>query len=153
MASARRARRPLLVKLAPDLAPGSLADIVEAVVSGGADGLIVSNTTLARPDWLRSRHAGEAGGLSGEPLRARSTAMLAAVARLARGRLALVGCGGIATAQDVLNKVRAGADLVQLYTGFVLQGPGLVQHLLRDLSALLRQQGLQCLADAKGTAL
>ena len=153
VASARRARRPLLVKLAPDLAPGSLADIVEAVVSGGADGLIVSNTTLARPDWLRSRHAGEAGGLSGEPLRARSTAMLAAVARLARGRLALVGCGGIATAQDVLDKVRAGADLVQLYTGFVLQGPGLVQHLLRDLSALLRQQGLQCLADAKGTAL
>nr|WP_321984527.1 quinone-dependent dihydroorotate dehydrogenase [uncultured Lichenicoccus sp.] len=153
VAPARRTRRPLLVKLSPDLEPGALAEIVEAVVEGGADGLIVSNTTLARPDWLRSGRAGEAGGLSGEPLRARSTALLAAVARRANGRLALVGCGGIASAQDVLDKVRAGADLVQLYTGLVLHGPALVQHLLRDLSALLRQQGLSRLADAKGTAL
>ncbi len=153
IAPARRTRRPLLVKLSPDLDPGSIEGIVEAVIAGGADGLIVSNTTLARPDWLRSGHAGEAGGLSGEPLRARSTAILATVARLANGRLALVGCGGIATAQDVLDKVRAGADLVQIYTGFVLQGPALVQRLLRDLTALLRQQGLSRLADAKGAAL
>ena len=123
------------------------------MIAGGADGLIVSNTTLARPDWLRSPRASESGGLSGEPLRARSTAMLAAVARIANGRLALVGCGGIASAQDVLDKVRAGADLVQLYTGFILHGPGLVARLLRDLPPLLRQQGLRRLVDAKGTAL
>ena len=153
IAPARRTRRPLLVKLSPDIAPGGLADLVEAVIAGGADGLIVTNTTLARPEWLRSHHSRESGGLSGEPLRARSTAMLAAVARIAKGRLALVGCGGIANAQDVLDKVRAGADLVQLYTGFVQHGPGLVARMLRDLPPLLRQQGLARLADAKGTAL
>jgi dihydroorotate dehydrogenase len=145
--------RPLLIKLAPDLAEPDLPAIVEAAVAGGAAGLIVSNTTLARPEWLRSPHAGEAGGLSGRPLRARSTAMLASVARIARGRLVLVGCGGIERAEHVLEKVRAGADLVQLYTGFVLHGPQLLRRLLADLSVLLREQGIHHLSDAKGTAL
>ena len=152
-AAANAHRRPILIKLAPDLAPDALGDIVEAAVEGGASGLIVSNTTTARPEWLRSAHAGETGGLSGRPLRARSTAMLAAVARLARGRLALVGCGGIEEAAHVLDKVRAGADLVQIYTGFVSRGPALLPRLLGDLSVLLREQGVARLADAKGAAL
>jgi dihydroorotate dehydrogenase len=145
--------RPLLVKLAPDLPEPELPAIVEAAISGGAAGLIISNTTLARPDWLRSPHAGEAGGLSGRPLRARSTAMLASVARIAQGRLVLVGCGGIERAEHVLDKVKAGADLVQLYTGLVLHGPQLLRRLLADLSVLLREQGIHRLSDAKGTAL
>ena len=145
--------RPLLIKLAPDLPETSLPEIVEAAVAGGAAGLIVSNTTLSRPDWLRSRHASEAGGLSGRPLRVRSTAMLAAVARLARGRLALVGVGGIESAQDVLDKIKAGADLVQLYTGFVLHGPSLLADILAELPVLLREQGAAHLSDLKGAAL
>ncbi len=152
-AAANDHRRPILIKLAPDLAPDSLQDIVEAAIDGGAAGLIVSNTTIARPQWLRCAHASEAGGLSGRPLRARSTAMLAAVARLSRGRLAMVGCGGIEQAAHVLDKVRAGADLVQIYTGFVLHGPTLLPRLLADLSSLLRDHGISRLADAKGTAL
>ncbi len=148
IAAAGARPRPLLIKLAPDL-PG----IVEAAIAGGAAGLIVSNTTLSRPEWLRSPDAAETGGLSGRPLRARSTAMLAAVARLARGRLVLVGCGGIERAEHVLDKVRAGADLVQLYTGFVLGGPPLVRNLVADLSVLLREQGIRHLSDARGAAL
>jgi dihydroorotate dehydrogenase len=153
IAAADAQPRPLLIKLAPDLPEASLPGIVEAAITGGAAGLIVSNTTLSRPEWLRSPDAAEAGGLSGRPLRARSTAMLAAVARIAQGRLALVGCGGIERAEHVLDKVRAGADLVQLYTGFVLHGPPLVRHLLADLATLLREQGIRRLADARGTAL
>ncbi len=153
VAVANSLARPILVKLAPDLPSESLAGLVEAAIEGRAAGLILTNTTLSRPDWLRSRHAGESGGLSGRPLRARSAAMLATVARLARGRLVLVGCGGIAEAQDVLDCVRAGADLVQLYTGFVLEGPALPRRLRADLADLLRAQGIARLADAKGTAL
>ena len=153
IAAAGARPRPLLIKLAPDLPEHSLPGIVEAAIAGGAAGLIVSNTTLSRPEWLRSPDAAETGGLSGRPLRARSTAMLAAVARLARGRLVLVGCGGIERAEHVLDKVRAGADLVQLYTGFVLGGPPLVRNLVADLSVLLREQGIRHLSDARGAAL
>ena len=153
IAAAAAAPRPLLIKLAPDLPEAALPAIVEAAIDGGAAGLIVSNTTLSRPPQLRSPHAGEAGGLSGPPLRDRSTAMLAAVARIADRRLVLVGCGGIERAEHVLDKVRAGADLVQLYTGFVTHGPQLVRRLLAELSSLLCAHGLDRLADARGTAL
>lgn len=161
IASVTSVHRPLLIKLAPDLPEASLPGIVEAAIAGGASGLIVSNTTLARPKWLRSPAASEVGGLSGPPLRPRSTAMLAAVARIVRdrppapgqARLGLIGCGGIERAEHVLDKVRAGADLVQLYTGFVQHGPQLVRRLLADLSVLLREQGIHRLGDAKGTAL
>jgi len=144
------AGRPLLIKLAPDLPHAALGDIVEAAVDEGAAGLIISNTTLSRPPGLRSPHARETGGLSGRPLLAPSTAMLAAVARAARGRLTLIGCGGIETAAHVLEKVRAGADLVQIYTGFVLHGPGLVDRLAADLASMLSARGVQSLAQLKG---
>ena len=153
VAAANSLSRPILVKLAPDLPAENLPALVEAAVAGGAAGLILTNTTLSRPEWLRSRYASESGGLSGRPLRARSAAVLAAAARLARGRLVLVGCGGITGAADVLDCVRAGADLVQLYTGFVLEGPDLPRRLLADLSDLLCGQGIAHLSDAKGTAL
>ncbi len=143
-------RPPLLVKVAPDLPEGGLEAIVETAVRHGADGLIVSNTTVARPDTLRSRWAGEAGGLSGRPLRDASTRLVARAHRLAAGRLVLVGCGGVATGADVLAKLRAGATLVQLYTAFSLAGPGLVPRLKRELSAALRQQGFSRVQDAVG---
>ncbi len=144
---------PLLVKLAPDLAPADLPEIVETCVGEGASGLIVGNTTTARPSGLRSRHAAETGGLSGRPLLAPSTALLAQAARLARGRLALVGVGGIASGEDVLAKLRAGASIVQLYTAFALQGPALLPRLRRELLQALSRHGFARAADAVGADL
>ncbi len=144
---------PLLVKLAPDLEDGALEAVVAACIEGGASGLVVSNTTTARPAGLRGRHAGEAGGLSGRPLFAASTAMLARVARLAAGRLALVGAGGVTSGADVLAKLRAGAGLVQLYTAFALEGPGLLPRLQREILAELPRQGFPDIQAAIGADL
>jgi dihydroorotate dehydrogenase len=143
-------RPPLLVKLAPDLAERELGDIVEVCINGGVQGLIVCNTTIARPPGLRSRHAGEAGGLSGAPLRAPATRMLRCIAAVAAGRLVLVGVGGIATGGDVLERICAGAHLVQLYTAFALHGPALLARLKRELLAALQEQGFATVADAVG---
>lgn len=144
-------RPPLLVKLAPDLEFGALPGIVETVVAAGIDGLIVSNTLLARPPGLAGRHAGEAGGLSGRPLRARSTAMLAEVSRLSGTRLTLIGCGGIETGADILDKIRAGAHLVQLYTRFAYEGPALLRRLKTELRQALQAGGWASLDAARGT--
>jgi len=144
---------PLLVKLAPDLAPADLPEIVAACLDAGLAGLVVSNTTLARPASLRGRHKGEAGGLSGAPLFAPSTAMLAEVARLARGRLALIGVGGVASGRQALAKIRAGASLVQLYTAFALHGPALIPRLKHELLAALDADGFRTIADAIGADL
>ena len=141
---------PVLVKIAPDLADAALPAVVEACVAQGAAGLIISNTTLGRPESLRSANRAQAGGLSGLPLMARSTAMLAECHRLAGGRLGLIGVGGIATAEDVLAKLRAGASLVQLYSAFAYAGPALIPRLNRDLAALLRREGFASITDAIG---
>jgi dihydroorotate dehydrogenase len=143
-------RPPLLVKIAPDLPEGGLEAIVETAVRHGVDGLVVSNTTVARPDTLRSRAAGESGGLSGPPLLAASTRLLARAYRLAAGRLVLIGCGGVSTGADALRKIRAGAHLVQLYTAFSYGGPALIPRLKRELAAALRAQGFRSVMDAVG---
>ena len=145
-------RPPLLVKVAPDLSEAGLEAVVEAAVTYGLDGLIVANTTIARPDTLQSRHAGETGGLSGAPLMGPSTAMLARAHRLAGDRLMLIGCGGVATGADVLAKLRAGARLVQVYTAFAYAGPALVPRLKRELLAALRAEGFADVTSAVGTA-
>ncbi len=142
--------KPVLVKLAPDLADEALPALVELCVEQGVAGLIVSNTTLARPATLRSRHKGEAGGLSGAPLLARSTEMLRAVRRLAGPRLVLVGAGGVASGADAYAKVKAGASLVQVYSGFAYGGPALVRRVKDELAGLLRRDGVARLADAVG---
>ena len=143
-------RPPLLVKVAPDLSEAGLAAVVEAAVAEGVEGLIVANTTLARPATLRGARAGEAGGLSGAPLLAPSTAMLAQAHAMAGGRLVLIGCGGVATGADVLAKLRAGAQLVQLYTAFSYDGPGLMRRIKRELLAALRAEGFRSVAEAVG---
>ena len=141
---------PLLVKIAPDLADDALGPIVNACLARGVAGLIVSNTTIARPTTLRSAFAKEAGGLSGQPLFAPSTEVLRKVFRIARGRIALVGVGGIATAEQAYEKIRAGASLVQVYTGFAYAGPVLPRRLADGLAALLRRDGFTSVADAVG---
>jgi dihydroorotate dehydrogenase len=144
-------RPPLLVKVAPDLADAALEPLVETCVAGRVDGLIVSNTTVTRPSELRSPLAAEAGGLSGAPLFDRSTAMLARTFLLARGRLVLIGVGGVRSGRDVLDKLRAGATLVQLYTAFAYAGPSLIPRLKAELSTELKAGGFALAADAVGT--
>jgi dihydroorotate dehydrogenase len=143
-------RPPLLVKIAPDLADEALAAIVETCVAEGVQGLIISNTTLARPPTLRSQQAGEAGGLSGAPLFTPSTRVLARAYLLARGRLVLIGVGGIRSGEDALAKIRAGASLVQLYTAFAYAGPALIPRLKRELAAAMQSSGVARLRDAVG---
>jgi dihydroorotate dehydrogenase len=142
---------PLLVKIAPDLTQEERCDIAQTALDKGIDGLIVSNTTIQRPD-LVDRYACENGGLSGRPLFASSTALLADMYRLTDGRLPLIGVGGIANAADAYAKIRAGASLVQLYTALVFEGPDLVRRIKSGLAALLRDGGFASVAEAVGTA-
>ncbi|QBL93577.1 Dihydroorotate dehydrogenase (quinone) [Komagataeibacter saccharivorans] len=146
-------RPPLLVKISPDIAHDDVPGVVEAAIEGGAQGLIVSNTTISRPAGLLSPHAGESGGLSGRPLRALAQDMLTRVAKVANGRVALVASGGIETGADILDRVRAGADLVQIYTSYIYEGPGILRRLKAETLRALRAEGFETLADAKGTAL
>lgn len=124
---------PLLVKLAPDLEPGELEDAIGVILETGIEGVILTNTTLARPS-LRSPHASESGGLSGAPLAERSRQMLAWVARLAGDRLGIISVGGIMSAEEAKRRLDLGAHLVQIYTGLVYRGPGLVRQTLAAFS-------------------
>jgi dihydroorotate dehydrogenase len=120
------------VKLAPDLSEEELDDALEGIVSSGMDGVIATNTTLGREN-LHSKHCGETGGLSGDPLRARSEAVLKSVVKKLAGRLPVVSVGGIMTPADARARLDAGAALVQVYTGLVYSGPGLVKNVVRQL--------------------
>lgn len=141
---------PLLVKLAPDLDEAGLADAAEVALATGLDGLIMGNTTLSRPADLKSSHRGEAGGLSGRPLRVLATRKLADLYRLTDGRIPLIGAGGVASGAHAYAKIRAGASLVQLYSALVYEGPGLVRRIKHDLAGLLRRDGYASVADAVG---
>lgn len=145
-------RKPLLVKIAPDLDEAGEEDIAEVALASGIDGLIVGNTTVARPS-LRSPHRAEAGGLSGRPLFEPSTALLRRMAQRVRGRLALVGVGGIASGADAYAKIRAGASAVQLYSAMVYGGLGLARRVARELDALLERDGFADVAAAIGADL
>jgi dihydroorotate dehydrogenase len=122
-------RVPLLVKLAPDLSDAELDDALDVILLAGMDGVIATNTTLARPG-LRSAHAGEAGGLSGAPLRALSTAMVRKICARLGDQLPVIAVGGVSDRESYQEKLDAGAVLVQVYTGLVYAGPGLAKHLL-----------------------
>ena len=133
---------PLLLKIAPDLSQEERVDLAEAALRSGIDGLIVSNTTVARPASLASPVAHEPGGLSGAPLFEASTALLAEMYRLTSGKLPIVGVGGIASGADAYKKIRAGAALVQLYSALVFHGPGLVQRIKQELARVARARRL-----------
>ena len=143
---------PLLLKIAPDLTAEERSDIAQVALASGIDGLIVANATVARPASLRSPHAHEPGGLSGPPLFASSTELLAEMYRLTSGKLPLIGVGGIASGEDAYAKIRAGASLVQLYTALVFQGPGLVERIKYELEKLLAADGFASVAAAVGSA-
>ena len=142
--------RPLFLKIAPDLHDQDLATIVETAVSSGVCAIIATNTTIARPTGLVSHHAGEIGGLSGAPLFAPSTDILARVVLHAKGRLGVIGVGGVASGWQAYAKILVGADLVQLYTGLALYGPELPAQIMQELVTLMQVDGVNNLADAKG---
>lgn len=141
---------PLLLKIAPDLTEADRRDIAAVALASGLDGLIVSNTTIARPPGLASRWKGEAGGLSGRPLFAPSTQLLGEMYRLTEGRLPLIGVGGVDSGATAYAKIRAGASLVQFYSALVYEGPALVERIARELAALLRRDGFGSLGEAVG---
>ncbi len=141
-------RQPILLKIAPDLDEPALDDIAAVIGEAAIEGLIVSNTTIARPATLKSAHAAEQGGLSGAPLFEPSTRILRAMRR--RTSVTLIGAGGVSSGAEAYAKIRAGASLVQLYTALAYQGPGLVARLKRDLLACLTRDGFARVSDAVG---
>jgi dihydroorotate dehydrogenase len=143
-------RRPILIKIAPDVDLQTLDDIVAVARSRGADGMIVANTTIARPSAVSDPKAQEAGGLSGAPLFSLSTRILAETYRRADGAFPLIGCGGIDSAAAAYAKIRAGATLLQLYSALIFHGPLLVAAILTGLRALLEKDGRKTIAEAVG---
>jgi len=143
------AKKPVLVKIAPDLDEAALDEIAAVALMSGIDGLIVSNTTIARPA-LQSAHAGEVGGLSGAPLLLPSTKILKDMRQRVGSRITLIGAGGIASGADAYAKIRAGASLVQLYSALVFEGPGLVARIKTELAECLTRDGYDSVAEAVG---
>ena len=140
---------PLVLKIAPDLTEADKRDIA-AVALADLDGLIVSNTTLARPESLGDPAREETGGLSGRPLFEPSTRLLAEMYRLTEGRVPLIGVGGVEDGATAYAKIRAGASLVQLYTALIYEGPGLVARIKRDLAHLVTRDGFTTVSEAVG---
>ena len=141
---------PVFLKIAPDLIGEEIGMIVEASLAHRIDALIVSNTTLERPSTLKSSHAGEAGGLSGAPLKPFAQKALEAAAEAAAGRLPLIAVGGIESGADAYARIRAGASAVQIYSALIYDGPGLVGAIKRDLAARLRAEGFAHISEAVG---
>ncbi len=142
---------PLLVKLAPDLSVAAAVAAADIAFQNAADGLVISNTTVARSNDLQGKYASEEGGLSGTPLFEQSTRLLRAVYNASQGRMPIIGVGGIASAKDAWVKLRAGASLIQLYTGLIYKGPGLVEEILDGLEQNLARTNAASIADVVGS--
>ncbi|MAU52810.1 MAG: dihydroorotate dehydrogenase (quinone) [Roseovarius sp.] len=141
---------PVFLKIAPDLSDAELSEIADVALASGLAGIVATNTTLSR-DGLKSPMREQAGGLSGAPLFGKSTRILARLSQLTAGRLALVGVGGIGSAEDAYAKIRAGASAVQLYSALVYEGMSLVPRIARGLDALLARDGFATVAEAVGS--
>jgi dihydroorotate dehydrogenase len=141
---------PIFLKVAPDLGEGEPDQIVRVALQHGIDALIVANTTLSRPP-LRSRFAGETGGLSGGPLKALALKALRDFRAASGGEMPLIGVGGIANADDAWERIRAGASLVQLYSAMVYEGPGIARRIARGLDERLKREGFANIAEAVGS--
>lgn len=141
---------PLLVKIAPDLTEEDKADIAAVALSMNISGLIATNTTIARPEGLKGAAKDETGGLSGRPLFDPSKAVLRDLYRLTEGKVPLIGVGGVSSGADAYRKIRAGASLVQLYTGLIYGGPALIPRIKNELVQLLREDGFESVGAAVG---
>eukprot|EP00127_Corallochytrium_limacisporum_P006142 Clim_evm9s219 gene=Clim_evmTU9s219 len=141
---------PIFVKIAPDMGSDDMKDIAAVCKEGKIDGLIVSNTTISRPDTLQSGNKGETGGLSGKPLMDLATVKLREMFILTEGKITLIGVGGVASGVDAYRKIRNGASLVQIYSSMTLQGPGIVYRIKKELAELLRRDGFEHVGQAVG---
>ena len=148
--AAGKPKRPVVVKLAPDIAEDDLEPTVQVLTSRGVDGIAVSNTTLARERLTNATLAKETGGISGRPLFHRSTIVLARVHELTGGRIPLIGIGGIDSAAAAIAKLEAGATLLQLYTGLIYEGPGLLGRIKQELAAHLASEKITHVRDLTG---
>jgi len=154
LSAVQEARDPngpsIFLKVAPDLGAGEPDQIVRVAIQHGIDAIIVANTTVSRPP-LKSRHAGEQGGLSGAPLKPLALTALRTFRAASGGEMPLIGVGGIATADDAWERIRAGASLVQLYTAMVYDGPGIARKIARGLAERLKREGFANVAQAVGS--
>lgn len=140
---------PVFLKVAPDLEPADVDDIVDVVSTQKLDALIVSNTTITRNN-LTSRNQKETGGLSGEPLKEMAQQRLKDFRSASGGKIPLIGVGGIATARDAYDRIRAGASLIQLYTGMIYEGPTIARCMASELAKLLKHDGFESVSEAVG---
>ncbi|MBP1851361.1 quinone-dependent dihydroorotate dehydrogenase [Rhizobium halophytocola] len=146
-------KRPVFLKIAPDLTEEGMDDIAAVVLASSLDGLIVSNTTLSREGLGDQRQAGEAGGMSGKPLFDKATAVLARMRHRVGKDLPIIGVGGVHSVETALDKIRAGADLVQLYSAMVYEGPALPGRIVKGMSRHLQEQGLSSIRDLRDSRL
>jgi dihydroorotate dehydrogenase len=142
--------RPILVKLAPDLHDDDQKEITQCLIEQQVDGIVLTNTTVSRDSISNSRYAKETGGLSGRPLFTASTKMLARVSLMTEGKIPLIGVGGIDSGETAVVKIRAGATLLQLYTGLIYRGAGLIGSIKRALLAEMEREGVASLAELSG---
>ncbi|MEX2414559.1 MAG: quinone-dependent dihydroorotate dehydrogenase [Paenibacillaceae bacterium] len=140
---------PILVKIAPDLVDDELEQVVETLSASRISGIIATNTTLSR-DGLTHQNSRETGGMSGKPLAKRSTEVIRSIYKLTGGRMPIIGVGGIFTAEDAYEKIRAGASLIEIYTALIYRGPGVIREITNGLSQLLRRDGLKHVSEAVG---
>ncbi len=141
---------PVFLKVAPDLEPADVDDIVDVVSHQNLDAIIVSNTTITR-DKLKSRNQKETGGLSGAPLKDMALQRLKDFRKASDSNIPLIGVGGISTAENAYERIRAGASLIQLYTGMIYEGPSIARCMASDLAKLLKRDGFASVSDAVGT--
>lgn len=146
-----RSGKPIFLKVAPDLGEGDAERIVRSALDHRIDALIVANTTVSRPA-LKSRHAAEAGGLSGAPLTALALDALRKFRVASGGEIPLIGVGGICSVEDAWQRIRAGASLIQLYSAMVYEGPGIALRIAKGLAKRLEREGMSSIGDAVGTA-
>ena len=153
-ASRQSAAKPILVKVAPDLTLDALDEILELAMDRDLAGLVATNTTITRPqsdDPLVQKTYAETGGLSGKPVRERSTEVIRHLHRQSRGKMPIIGVGGIFTVEDAWEKITAGASLIQLYTGFIYEGPTLPKRIVAGLAEKLLERGMKQVSEAVGS--
>lgn len=151
-ACGKTAPPPIFVKLAPDLDGAQQEELAAVALESGISGLILGNTTLDRPDTLNASFRAEKGGLSGQPLTDKSTAVIRNFYKLTKGAVPIIGVGGVQTAQQAYDKIKAGASLVQLYTGFIYKGPTIAHDINKGLLELLKRDGYSNITEAIGKA-
>ena len=143
-------KKPIFIKISPDLNDEQLRDIALMSLANNVNGLIISNSTIQRPDTLISNYKNELGGLSGKPIFLNSTILLKKMYSLTNGQITLIGVGGVSSGHECYEKIKAGASLVQLYTALVYQGPKIINTILKELDELIIIDGYQNISEAIG---